>query len=101
MAMTSTGGSRTAIAAFAHFPLAFAPMGVHSLFRLEWNMRAATVVGMISAGGIGQALFDSQQLFHYHETVFYLIVTWLMIMATDVVNTQVRRHWGIAKVQSL
>ncbi|MBZ5520722.1 MAG: ABC transporter permease subunit [Acidobacteriia bacterium] len=101
MAMTSTGGRKLAVAAFSHFPLAFAPMSVHSLFRLEWNMRAATVVGMISAGGIGQALFDAQQLFHYREMVFYIIVTWVMIMTTDILNTRVRRHWGIARVQSL
>jgi phosphonate transport system permease protein len=101
MAMTSTGGPKLAVTAFAHFPLAFAPMSVHSLFRLEWNMRAATVVGMISAGGIGQALFDAQQLFHYREMVFYIIVTWVMIMTTDLINTRVRRHGGIAQVQSL
>jgi len=101
MAMTSTGASRAAIAAFAHFPLAFGPMGVHSLFRLEWNMRAAAVIGLISAGGIGQALFDAQQLFHYQEMSFYLLVTWGLVMTTDLINMQVRRHWGIAEVQSL
>ncbi|HWZ45741.1 MAG TPA: phosphonate ABC transporter, permease protein PhnE [Candidatus Saccharimonadales bacterium] len=99
--MTSTGASRIAIIAFAHLPLAFGPMSVHSLFRLEWNMRAAAVVGLISAGGIGQALFDAQQLFHYQEMSFYLIVTWGLVMTTDLINTQVRRRWGVAKVQSL
>jgi phosphonate transport system permease protein len=76
-------------------------MSVHSLFRLEWNMRAAAVVGLISAGGIGQALYDSQQLFHYGQMAFYLIVTWGLVMATDLINMKVRRRWGVAEVQSL
>jgi phosphonate transport system permease protein len=101
MAVTSTGASKMAVTAFAHLPLAFAPMSVHSLFRLEWNMRAAAVVGLISAGGIGQALFDAQQLFHYQEMSFYLLVTWGLVMTTDLINMRVRRSWGIAEVQSL
>jgi len=76
-------------------------MMVHSLFRLEWNMRAATVVGMISAGGIGQALFDAQQLFHYQEMVWFLIPTWAMIMVTDLINTRVRKHWKVSEVMVL
>jgi phosphonate transport system permease protein len=96
LAMTATGGSRIAIATFAHLPLAFSPMIVHSLFRLEWNMRAATVVGMISAGGIGQALFDAQQLFHYREMVWYLVVTWVLVMLTDLINTRVRALWKVS-----
>jgi phosphonate transport system permease protein len=98
LAMTATGGSRIAITSFAHLPLAFAPMVVHSLFRLEWNMRAAAVVGMISAGGIGQALFNAQQLFHYREMVWYLIVTWALVMLTDAINTRVRKHWRVSEV---
>lgn len=101
MAMASTGASRMAVTAFAHLPLAIAPMSVHTLFRLEWNMRAAAVVGMISAGGVGQALFDAQQLFHYREMSFYLLVTWALVMSTDLINLQVRRRWGLAAVQSL
>ena len=97
LAMTATGAPRIAVVGFAHLPLAFSPMVVHSLFRLEWNMRAATVVGMISAGGIGQALFDAQQLFHYREMMWYLVVTWGLVMLTDLINTRVRKHWKVSE----
>ena len=59
LAVASTGASPLAVASYAIVPLAFGPLGVHSLFRLEWNLRQATVVGMIGAGGIGQALVRS------------------------------------------
>jgi phosphonate transport system permease protein len=39
------------------------PMAIHTQYCLEWNLRAATVVGMIGAGGIGQALCDAEPLF--------------------------------------
>ena len=37
-------------------------MTIHTLFRLEWSLRAATLVGMTGAGGIGQALYVADPL---------------------------------------
>ena len=73
-------------------PLAFGPIGVHSLFRLEWNLRQATVVGMIGAGGIGQALFEAQQLFFYQPMVAYLLITWIIVLAVDRASAWTRRR---------
>lgn len=98
IAMASTGGSTLSIAGFAVLPLAFAPMTVHSLFRFEWNMRVATIVGMIGAGGIGEALFNAQQLFFYPQMMAYVLITWGMIMITDAVNVRLRKHWRVSEV---
>lgn len=97
IAMVSTGGSTLAITGFAMMPLAFAPMVVHTLFRFEWNMRAATVVGIIGAGGIGGALFNAQQLFFYNQMVAYLLIIWVMIMITDAANTRLRKRWRVSE----
>ena len=96
IAMVSTGGSTLSIAGFAVLPLAFAPMTVHTLFRFEWNMRAATVVGMIGAGAIGGALFNAQQLFFYRQMMAYVLITWAMIMITDAVNVRLRKYWRVS-----
>jgi phosphonate transport system permease protein len=98
MAMASTGGSTLSIAGFAMLPLAFAPMTVHTLFRFEWNMRAATIVGMIGAGAIGGALFNAQQLFFYRQMMAYVLITWAMIMITDAANVRLRKYWRVAEV---
>jgi phosphonate transport system permease protein len=66
------------------------------LFRLEWNVRAAAVIGMIGAGGIGGALFNSQQLFFYRETMAWILVTWLLVAAVDFAGSRVRRRLGEA-----
>src|SRR5207248_9295070 len=67
MALAATGAGGTPIAAFGHFPLAFPPMAIQTLFRLEWNARAAAVVDMIVAGAIGEALHNSMQLCHFNQ----------------------------------
>lgn len=97
IAMASTGGSTLSIAGFAVLPLAFAPMTVHTLFRFEWNMRAATIVGMIGAGAIGGALFNAQQLFFYRQMMAYVLITWGMIMITDAANVRLRKYWRVSE----
>jgi len=97
IAMASTGGSTLSIAGFAVLPLAFAPMTVHTLFRFEWNMRAATIVGMIGAGAIGGALFNAQQLFFYRQMMAYVLITWAMIMIADAANVRLRKYWRVSE----
>jgi phosphonate transport system permease protein len=82
-ALAATGAGRIAVATYGGFPLALGPIVEHALFRLEWNLRTATVVGMIGAGGIGQALFNSQQTFHYHEMLAYVLITWGFVLAAE------------------
>jgi phosphonate transport system permease protein len=93
-AVAATGASPLAIATFATVPLAFGPLAVHSLFRLEWNLRQAAVVGMIGAGGIGQALYQAQQLFFYRQMMAYLIITWIIVLAVDRMSEWTRRRAG-------
>ena len=98
MALAATGASRISVTSFALLPLAFAPVAVQSLFRLEWNMRAATVVGMIGAGGIGGALYYAQQQNFYHPMVAYIAITWALIMIADRISGRLRTRWGIVEI---
>lgn len=97
-AIEATGATRLSIACFAVIPLALAPLTVHSLFRFEWNLRAATVVGMIGAGGIGGALYDAQQLFFYQQMMAYILITWVLISASDLLGQKRRQRMGCAYV---
>jgi phosphonate transport system permease protein len=93
-AVEATGASRLAVACYAILPLASGPMAIHTLFRMEWNLRAATVVGMIGAGGIGQALYNAQQLFFYNQMMAYVLVTWAIVMLFDALNDWTRHRLG-------
>jgi len=81
-------------------PLASGPMAIHTLFRLEWNLRAASVVGMIGAGGIGQALYNAQQLFFYDQMMAYVLITWAIVMLADASSEWTRRRLGWAAVMA-
>ena len=43
------------------------------LYRLETNVRSATTLGIVGAGGIGQTLYESIRAFQYAETAAQLI----------------------------
>jgi phosphonate transport system permease protein len=97
MALQATGGARIAIAGFGLMPLAFPAIAIHTLFRFEWNIRAAAIVGMIGAGGIGQALYNSQQLMFYDQTLAYVLITAGLVLVVDFLNTQLRKRWRITE----
>ena len=98
LAVAATGASELSIATYATIPLALGPLGVHTLFRLEWNLRQASVVGMIGAGGIGQALFEAQQLFFYKQMMAYLLITWGLVFLVDRASQWTRRRMGMMEL---
>jgi len=95
-ALASTGASRMSVFAYGAAPLAAGPMAAHALFRFEWNLRMATVLGVIGAGGVGQALYEAQQLFFYRQMLAYIVLTWLIISAVDRAGELVRRRYTLA-----
>ena len=96
-AVAVTGASRFQTACVAIFPLALGPISVHSLFRLEWNMRMATVMGMIGAGGIGQALYDAQQLFFYQQMIAWILITWVLVACFDWLSSATQHRFGLTQ----
>ncbi len=97
-AISATGASRTSTALFAFLPLALPTLAVHTLFRLEWNVRAATVVGLIGAGGVGEALFHSMQLFFYRQMMGYILITGLLVALVDFASARLRKALRLTEV---
>jgi phosphonate transport system permease protein len=93
-ALAATGARTLPLIAFGFLPLALGPLVVHTLFRLEWNVRAATVVGLIGAGGVGQALYQQQQLFFYRPMLAYVLVTWGLVALSDWFGERLRLRLG-------
>ena len=63
----------------------------YALYRFESNVRAATVLGVIGAGGIGQVLFESVRGFYYPQSAAILIIIVLSVVLTDLLSQQLRR----------
>jgi phosphonate transport system permease protein len=62
----------------------------YALYRFESNSRAATVLGLIGAGGIGQTLFDSINSFAYRQTSAICIVIVAAVTLIDLLSQAMR-----------
>ncbi len=68
-----------------------APLWVsYALYRFESSSRAATVLGLIGAGGIGQVLLDSTQSFKYDETGCIVLVIVVAVSGIDLLSSAIR-----------
>ncbi|MBL4599553.1 MAG: phosphonate ABC transporter, permease protein PhnE, partial [Rhizobiaceae bacterium] len=62
-----------------------------SLYRFETNVRSATVLGIVGAGGIGQILWESMRGFMYPEASAIIIIVVLTISVIDVISQRLRK----------
>ena len=64
----------------------------YALYRLESNIRSASVVGMVGAGGIGVVLYELLRSFQYAQTCAVLILIVLLVSLTDWASSILRRR---------
>lgn len=65
-----------------------------SLYRFESNVRSASVVGMVGAGGIGVILYEYIRGFDYAQTSAVLVIIILSVTLIDLVSARIRQ-WAI------
>jgi len=63
-----------------------------ALYRFESNSRAATVLGLIGAGGIGQLLFESLQAFDYRTVSTIAIIIVVAVTLIDMLSQAMRKR---------
>jgi phosphonate transport system permease protein len=90
-AIRTTGASRTQQVIFGVIPQVLPLWISFSLYRLESNIRSATVLGLIGAGGIGQVMFETIRGFYYPQAAAVLILVVLTVTLTDLLSQQLRK----------
>lgn len=93
-AVRLSGASRPATLALAVLPQARAGLVSLLLYQLECNVRAATVLGVVGAGGIGQAIDLSLRLFDYARLGTLLLAVLVLVLGVDTLSRAVRRRLG-------
>jgi phosphonate transport system permease protein len=63
----------------------------YSLYRFESNVRSATVLGIVGAGGIGQVLWENIRGFSYGETAAVMIIIILSVSLLDMASQRLRK----------
>jgi phosphonate transport system permease protein len=89
-ALRATGARPLQVIVFAVLPQALPAWIAATLYRLEVNLRAATILGMVGAGGIGFELYSSLKLFQYEDTATCVIVILAMVMTADYISSRLR-----------
>jgi phosphonate transport system permease protein len=64
-----------------------------ALYRFESNVRSASVVGMVGAGGIGVVLFEVIRGFQYAQTCAVLIILVVSVSLIDLLSARLRARF--------
>lgn len=86
----ATGASEVAVLLLVRVPAALPILVSYTLFRWECNMRAATVLGFVGAGGLGAQLAISMKLFRYDEVLTLTLALLALVALVDVVGQAIR-----------
>ncbi|WP_374356607.1 phosphonate ABC transporter, permease protein PhnE [Chitinimonas sp.] len=91
-ALRATGARPLQVIAFGVLPQVITAWIAALLYRFEVNLRSATVLGMVGAGGLGFELVSSLKLFKYQETATCILVITAMVVMADLLSSQLRRY---------
>jgi len=95
-AMRSTGANILQIIIRGIIPSTFTSFMSWFLLRLDIDLRYATVLGMVGAGGIGFELIYSIRKYQMNRTLFIIICILVMLLSIEYFNNYVKRR--IAKI---
>lgn len=89
-AVTATGATRLQVLRYGVLPQVLPLFLSYVLYRLETNIRAATVLGFVGAGGIGFYLQTYLRMIDYPAASTTLLVTIAMVMVIDALSSRLR-----------
>ena len=89
-AIRATGAGYAQILSFAVLPQVLPDLISFTLYRLETNIRAASVLGLIGAGGIGYLMNTSFRTFQYQEAAAIVLVLIALVMLVDYLSSRLR-----------
>lgn len=90
-AMESTGAGRAQALAFGLVPHILPTVAGVSIYRWEINIREATILGLVGAGGIGMALQASIDALAWSRVSVILLAILATVLVSELVSARVRR----------
>lgn len=77
---------------FSHIPESLPDLVSSSLYLLDHNVRAATILGIVGAGGIGYDMVMAMRLFDYNRIILIVVAIYLVISLIDMASYAIRRR---------
>jgi phosphonate transport system permease protein len=91
-AVRASGASAWQVNTHAIWPQIVPSVISLTLYRFEANVRAAGVLGIVGAGGIGLYVQESMRSFNFPEAGALLIVILLAVFCVDFISAQIRQR---------
>ena len=91
-AIRASGGNSLQVFLYAVVPQVLPEFMSNTLYRFEINLRSATILGLVGAGGIGLPLTQRLQFRRWDEVSMLLIVIVVFIIVVDAVSSRIRRN---------
>jgi phosphonate transport system permease protein len=89
-ALKSSGASKRQIISFAVIPQIIPSFIANNLYILDRNIRMATMLGIVGAGGIGYELQSSFRMFEYQKVSAIIIIIFVTIFVIDHLSSFIR-----------
>lgn len=90
-AIKATGANYFQTLSFAVVPQMLPDLISFGLYRFETNIRAASVLGLIGAGGMGYLLNNAFRTFAYREACAIVIILIVLVITVDTISARLRR----------
>ncbi len=91
--MRATGASALQEVIYGVIPQVMPLWISYALYRFESNVRSATVVGMVGAGGIGVILWENIRAFAFVQTSAVLLVIIVVVSVIDIASQRLRKQF--------
>jgi phosphonate transport system permease protein len=89
-ALEATGANRLQVIMFSIIPQVVPSFVGFNLYILDRNIRMATMLGIVGAGGIGYKLQSSFRMFQYKEVTAIIMIIFVTIYIIDIVSSKLR-----------
>ena len=90
--VAATGASWPAIVRFGAVPQVLSNFVSYALLRFEINVRGASVMGFVGAGGIGQDLIEAIRKFYYADVSAILLLIVATVAVIDLGTERIRHR---------
>jgi phosphonate transport system permease protein len=91
--LIASGASWTKTMRFAVLPQVLSNFISYALLRFEINVRGASVMGFVGAGGIGQDLIEAIRKFYYADVSAILVLIIATVALIDLVTERIRHRF--------
>ena len=89
-ALKSSGATKSQIISFGVIPQILPSFVANNLYILDRNVRMATMLGIVGAGGIGYELQSSFRMFEYERVSAIIILIFVTIFVIDKLSSYIR-----------